>query len=186
MTDIRTRTGLPQEMRGLVRDLPRDGWEAHPGFARATRQWMGAHLGFRRSGSLLQAATEAFLDGGADPGAYADRLGRLGDPLVQSLHGHHTWEDLRFFPELGRADARFERGLAMLEADHAALDALLDDLTRRANRVIRLEVLDPQAMASEAGELRDTLDRLNGFLDRHLTDEEDLVVPIVLQHRLRG
>ncbi|MEN9062427.1 hemerythrin domain-containing protein [Ponticoccus litoralis] len=184
--DITQREGLPPEMRTLYRDLPRDGWPDHPGFHKATRQWMGAHLGFRQIGALLQTETERFLDGETPEDLYAERLGAFGGRLVGNLHGHHAREDRRFFPELEAADARFARGLEMLEADHVVLDERLDRLTRQANRVITLETLDPAGMAEEAKPLRDTLEGLNGFLDRHLTDEEDLVVPIVLHHRLRG
>lgn len=74
----------------------------------------------------------------------------------------------------------------MLEGDHMELDALLDRFTRGANRVVQLATLDPAQMAGEAGPVRDMAEQLNGFLNRHLTDEEDLVVPILLHHRLRA
>ncbi|MBN9888462.1 hemerythrin domain-containing protein [Salipiger abyssi] len=184
--DITLRDGLPTEMQTLLRDLPRDGWEAHPNFARATRNWMGAHLKFRALGDALQGDAEAFLDGALPQDRYAERLAHGGHALVQHLHGHHSWEDRQFFPELEAADPRFTRGLEMLETDHVALDGLLDDLTRQGNRVVQLATLAPDQMAEEARPMRDTLERLNGFLARHLNDEEDLVVPIVLHHRLRG
>ncbi len=184
--DIATRKGLPHDMQTLYRDLPRDGWPDHPNFARATRNWMGAHLGFRQLAGLLQTESERFLDGQTDDHLYSERLGHFGTILVRNLHGHHTWEDRSFFPELEAADPRFARGLDMLETDHVALDTLLEDVTKRGNRVVQLATLAPGQMPEEARPLRDTLDRLNRFLTRHLTDEEDLVVPIILHHHLRG
>lgn len=184
--DIATREGLPEEMRTLYRDLPREGWQDHPNFARATRNWMGAHLGFRQLAGLLQTETERFLDRETPEDRYAERLGHFGDLLVRNLHGHHAWEDRRFFPELEAADPRFARGLEMLETDHVALDALLDDFTRQANRVVQLSTLDPAQMPDATGPVRDRAEQLDGFLRRHLTDEEDLIVPIVLHHKLRG
>lgn len=184
--DIETRNGLPEEMQTLLRTLPRDGWHRHPHLAESTRNWMGAHQGFRQLARIVQQDTEAFLDNRTEPEAYVPRLAHFGNLLVRNLHGHHTWEDRNFFPELQRADPRFERGLEMLESDHVALDDLLDRFTRTANRTVQLSTLDPRQMAEQARPVRDMAATLRGFLDRHLTDEEDLIVPILLHHRLRG
>lgn len=183
---IQTRAGLPSEMQALLRDLPRDDWPGHPHFRRPTAQWMRAHEGFRMLGAVLERDSERFLDGHLDGQVYARRVADLGHSLVRSLHGHHTWEDRTFFPELEAADPRFADGLAMLEADHVALDGLIDEVTHHGNRVVKLATLAPDQMREDAGPLRDVAERMNGFLDRHLTDEEDLVVPIVLHHKLRG
>ena len=66
------------------------------------------------------------------------------------------------------------------------LDSLIDDLTRQGNRALKLEALDRSQLPDEVAHLRDTTEQLNSFLARHLTDEEDLVVPIILHHKLRG
>lgn len=184
--DIETRSGLPSEMQTLLRVLPRDGWQDHPNLADSTRNWMRAHQGFRQLTSIVQEDTEAFLDKRLDDQAYAGRLAHFGNLLVRNLHGHHSWEDRRFFPELQEADPRFATGLAMLESDHVALDDLLDRFTRAANRTVQLATLEPGQMAEDARPVRDMAETLGGFLARHLTDEEDLVVPILLHHRLRG
>lgn len=183
---ITTREGIPPEMRSLLRDLPRDVWQAHPAFARSIQNWMVAHQMFRQLGHIVQTDGEAFLDKDMDPDRYADRLAQFGNLLVRNLHGHHTWEDRTYFPELQAVDPRFADGLEMLETDHLELDALLDRFTRGANRVVQLATLDPAQMAPEAAPVRDMAERLNRFLERHLTDEEDLVVPILLHHRMRG
>jgi hemerythrin-like domain-containing protein len=183
---ITMREGLPPEMRSLLWDLPRDSWQAHPAFARSIQNWMGAHQMFRQLGAIVQEDSETFLDKGMETDRYAGRLAHFGNLLVRNLHGHHTWEDRSYFPELQAADPRFTDGLEMLEGDHAELDALLDRFTRGANRVVQLATLDPSQMADEAGPVRDMAEQLTGFLHRHLTDEEDLIVPILLHHRLRG
>ena len=184
--DIINRTGWPDELSFLLNDLPRDTWPDHPGFARATRNWMGAHLGFRHLSGRITDTLEEYLDKRRDPGRVADDLGQLGHVLVRNLHGHHTWEDRSFFPELREAEPRFQAGLDTLEADHEVLDETLGTLTDQANRVIKLIQLDPAQARDEAGPLHETAAKLDGFLARHLQDEEDLIVPIILHHRLRG
>ena len=185
-TSIHTREALPPEMRHLLRDYPRDAWPDHPNFATSIANWMGAHQMFRRLGGHVRVLTEGFIDRETAPETFADRLAWSGNLLVANLHGHHTWEDRDYFPELRRADGRFADGLDMLEGDHQVLDATLERLTGAANRVIKLIGLDEAQARDEAGALHGAAAELEGFLARHLEDEEDLVVPILLHHKLRG
>ncbi|WP_306258935.1 hemerythrin domain-containing protein [Pararhizobium sp. IMCC21322] len=177
---------MPSEMRTLLADYPRDDWEGHPGFKERTRQWMGAHQMFRRLGGIIGKETELYLDKSQAPDAYAERLSYYGDALIRNLHGHHHWEDDNYFPELSAADSRFDAGLEILEKDHQALDIVLDSFTRTANRTIKLIQLDEVSAREEAGTLLKTAETIEAFLQRHLSDEEELAVPIILHHRLRG
>jgi hypothetical protein len=179
-------TPLNDEMRVLLADYPRDDWEAHPNFKEATKNWMGAHQMFRRLGEITRKETERFLDKDRDAEDYAGRLSYYGDALVRNLHGHHHWEDHNYFPELSRADPRFDAGLEVLEKDHEVLDGILDGFTSKANRVIKLIQLDEKAAHDEAGDLHKIAGGIEALLARHLVDEEDLAVPIILHHKLRG
>lgn len=181
-----SREALPQEMRFLLRDYPREAWPENPHFTRSIRNWMGAHQSFRQLGEIARGETELYLTKGRDPQEFAARFAEFGNLLVRNLHGHHTWEDRKFFPELEGADPRFAEGLEMLEGDHAEMDELLDQFTRQGNRVVQLVTLDEGQARNEAGLLHDLAARLEGFLARHLSDEEDLVVPLLLHHKLRG
>ena len=183
--DIRT-TGMPEEMRLLLTEYPRESWEEHPGFKEKTRNWLGAHQGFRALSELVRADTEAYLDKTLEPEGFAARLSRFGNLLVGNLHGHHAWEDHSYFPELSAADPRFDRGLEILEKDHEVLDQVLHGFAGTANRAIKLVQLDERQAYEEAGQLRTIAETIEKLLSRHLGDEEDLAVPIILHHRLRG
>ena len=63
---------------------------------------------------------------------------------------------------------------------------MLDRFTETANRAIQLIQLDEHQALEEAGQLHGLAGTIEGFLDRHLSDEEELAVPIILHHRLRG
>lgn len=184
--DINNRSGLPEDMRLLLVDYPRQAWPDHPDFARSIEQWMGAHEMFRRLGKTVRNLSETYLDNDRDAEDYAGRLSYYGNALVSNLHGHHTWEDRNFFPKILAADDRFSGGLDMLESDHQVLDATIETLTGQANRTLKLLQLDPAQARQEAALLRDSSAALENFLARHLADEEDLIVPILLHHKLRG
>ena len=177
---------MPQEMRFLLDRYPREAWDAHPGFKEKTRHWLGAHQMFRRVSERVRLDAESALNREIAFDDYAGRLSYFGDNLVRNLHGHHGWEDHSYFPELSAADSRFDAGLEVLETDHADLDRVLEDFTRQANRVIKLAHLDEAQAREEAARLHQTSEVIEFFLKRHLGDEEDLAVPIILHHRLRG
>jgi len=177
---------MPQEMRFLLDSYPRDTWDAHPGFKEKTKHWLGAHQMFRRVAGRIRLETEGLLNKDMALDDFARRLSLYGGNLVGNLHGHHGWEDHSYFPELSAADPRFDAGLELLEQDHADLDKVLDDFTRTANRLIKLTTLDPAQAYEEAGRVHMTSKTIEAFLQRHLSDEEELAVPIILHHRLRG
>ncbi len=179
------RQALPDDMRLLLSDYPREAWPDHPNFAASIENWMGAHQMFRRLGDITRSETERYLDKTRDADDFAGRLSVYGNLLVRNLHGHHGWEDRSFFPELSRADPRFEAGLGMLEADHGVLDGVLDRFTHTGNRVVKLIQLDEAQARDEAGDLHRIASEIESYLARHLSDEEDLVVPILLHHKLR-
>ena len=179
--DLDAREGLPDALRALLAEHPRAGWEADPNFGALVRFWLDRHLGFRRLLGLMRADAEAAADRQVDPGAFGGRLSRLGSTFLQEIHGHHTIEDTHFFPLLAAREARLAGGFDMLEADHHALDAHLAAFAAGANGA--LGALDrPADLVTAAGRLGDGLARLDRFLDRHLLDEEDLVVPVILRH----
>ena len=183
--DIRTENMAP-DMRILLDQYPRDDWSAHPGFKEKTRHWLAAHQSFRQLAELLRTDAEGYLDKAIAPEEYGRRLSLYGNLLVANLHGHHSWEDRSYFPELSAADPRFDAGLEVLEKDHADLDVVLDAFTRTANRAIKLVQLDEAQAHDEVGLLHGTSQTIEAFLQRHLSDEEELAVPIILHHRLRG
>jgi iron-sulfur cluster repair protein YtfE (RIC family) len=178
---LAVRSGLPDALRVLVEEYPREGWESHPNLTGLIRFWLERHLIFRRIQGLLIEETRGLIDGDRDPDAYARRLARLGNSFLGDLHGHHSIEDVHFFPRLQRLDARIASGFDLLEADHQEIDPRLQALADRANAVLTA-VREGTPTAEGAGRLEAELVELQAFLDRHLTDEEELVVPVILAH----
>ena len=175
---LEARGGLPETLRVLLADYPREGWPSDPGFGGLVAFWLDRHLMFRNLTSGLQQAAESEMDGALARDALALRIGRLGSALVQGLHGHHQIEDQHYFPRLAVMDRRLLRGFEILDKDHHAMDGLLDRFARSANAVIRGE--------AETGTFREELLSFSAMLERHLWDEEDLVVPVILRHGTAG
>src|SRR6056297_106083 len=181
MTDLSltARDGLPEALRVLLADYPRDGWQAHPQFQGLVSFWLERHMMFRQLMAHMTRETEAFLDADRDAAGFAQGVARYGGTFVNQLHGHHQIEDHHYFPILRDRDARIERGFDLLDADHHALDGILNRFVEQANGAIQgVGGKDPRL---GAGLFRDGLIELESLIDRHLTDEEDLIVPVILR-----
>ncbi len=180
--DLDLRTGLPDALRVLLEEFPRDSWDDHPGIEGLVRFWLDRHMMFRRMTERLTLDAERRKDGLIDRAAYVSGLSRLGSAFVGELHGHHNIEDAHYFPMLATKDPRIAAGFEMLDKDHHALDAHLNAFVERANAVLQAGDTD----GSQVGRFAEELERLDKLLDRHLIDEEDLVVPVILKYGAGG
>jgi iron-sulfur cluster repair protein YtfE (RIC family) len=183
MTDdlaLGTRTGLPDALRVLLEEIPREAWESHPQFGGMVQFWLERHLMFRQLLGQLTEDAELVLDRRLDIPGYAPRLSRIGGFFLNQLHGHHQIEDMHYFPQLAVLDRRIEHGFAILDTDHHALHGHLDAFATGANAVLS-RARDEAAAREAAGEFHALLGRFHKMLERHLTDEEDLVVPVILK-----
>lgn len=175
------RAGLPEALRVLVDALPRADWTDHPNLGEMVQFWLQRHLMFRDLLNRLTADAEGMLDRRIAPEHYTPRLTRLGGFFLQNLHGHHQIEDDYYFPKLIGLDRRLERGFEVLDADHHVLHDLLDGFEAAANEALQAE----DTREAVAG-VHTELGRLQRLLDRHLTDEEEIIVPVILTTGFEG
>ncbi|MCE8514783.1 hemerythrin domain-containing protein [Ruegeria pomeroyi] len=174
------RTGLPEALRVLLEAHPRESWQADPNFHGLVSFWLERHMMFRQIMAHMQAETRAFLDAERDAARFAQGIARYGGMFVNQLHGHHQIEDQHYFPLLRTKDRRIETGFDLLDADHHALDGLLNRFVEQANGAI--QGADGPDARTSAGALLTGLGNLERMIGRHLEDEEDLIVPIILKH----
>ncbi len=179
MNGLDHRAGLPPHLRVLLDAYPREGWEGHENFDGLVQFWLDRHGMFREILSRMKAGGEAMLDARLDPVRHKAQTARYGNLLLGELHGHHQIEDFHYFPRLVGLEPRLEAGFALLDADHQELDGHIRGLAETANGYLSAE---GTAARDAAGRLDAALERFGGFLDRHLTDEEELVVPVILKH----
>lgn len=177
---LAARTGLPDALRVLADAYPRNGWTDDPGFDDLIQFWLDRHIMFRRLLADMQTRTQNLLDRSLDPDRFAAILSRYGGMFVNGLHEHHTIEDTYYFPKLMGHDARLQRGFDMLETDHHAIDPMLADFVTAANAILT-QTDGRDQLQDNAGDLHRILGHMDRMLDRHLLDEEDLIVPVILK-----
>jgi hemerythrin-like domain-containing protein len=179
---LETRLQLPADYQLILADYPREGWQGHVDFNGLAAFWLDRHLEFRQVLQRLRSEAEARIDGSLAPEAYAARLQRMGSQFLNGLIGHHQIEDDAYFPELARLEPTIARGFEMLDSDHHALHTLIESFAKGGNAVLMAP--DEAAGREAAAAFHCHLGKFQRLLARHLDDEEDLVLPVVLKHRL--
>jgi iron-sulfur cluster repair protein YtfE (RIC family) len=176
--DLDRRTGWPDDLRLLVERYPREAWPGHPNLGRTARFWLERHDMFRGLGGALERATGEFREGRVALPAFRSWFApRLGFFLSQ-LHAHHQVEDVSYFPLLRAAEPGLGRGFAVLERDHEVIHETLARLAEAANAFLKAQ--DPDRLRFLADAYARVTDELLSGLVRHLADEEDLIIPLIL------
>jgi len=178
--DLDTRTGWPEGLRIFADRYPREGWLDHRNFGERMQFWMGVHGGFRQLGTSLGSATAGFREGEVTPERFRQWFVPRLNYLLSHLHTHHQIEDFDYFPVLTEAEPRLARGFEVLETDHEAIHKTIAALTEAANAFVVVDTRDCEALLRSGERYADASDHLIRQLMRHLDDEEDLIVPLVL------
>jgi iron-sulfur cluster repair protein YtfE (RIC family) len=174
------RPGLSEELRFLARQHPRASWPGHARLGALARFWLQRHAAFRDLDRIIGSGTQDALDQWHEPARLRAWLGRHLQLFLWQLEEHHQVEDLHYFPVFRRVEPRLAAGFEVLERDHAALHEALGVIVTRANAVLA----PGPDLATFRGALERYLDAqrmLGRDLLRHLDDEEDLVIPLLLE-----
>jgi len=158
----------------LYNKLPPDQWFGAD-YAYKTSGWLKVHTNIRKRQRILVQISEAYISGEFDWSEYRSQILKRINMHVLKLHQHHGVEDEGFFPEFVSMYPKLAPAFEILGHDHEYLNELLDKLQIQNDMLARSEVED-KALAEE---LHKTLVAVTDLLQQHLTDEEDLVIPIL-------
>jgi hypothetical protein len=175
------RSGWPEDLRVLLARFPREQWEGHANLGAMARFWLSRHAMFRELSGMIADIAAQFRAGAMPAAEFQRQLVPRLQFLLSQLRVHHQIEDQHYFPIFRAADARLARGFDVLEGDHHHIHADMAATSETANALLR-------ALSSDADALRrcgDAYARASGALltglIRHLDDEEDLIVPLILE-----
>ena len=130
------RKELPDALRVLLDDFPRDAWADHPNYSELIAFWLDRHLMFRRLTENLRLNARSALDRTISTDDYRQRHAHVGGVLLHELHGHHQIEDRHYFPVMATLDRRVRAGFVLLDKDHHELNGLLAGFADRASSVL--------------------------------------------------
>ncbi len=184
--DLKRRDGLPAEWLALLSRHPRDQWPGNPRLGMTAQFWLDRHQAFRQLGQALQDSVAAFGAGRSAPedfqAGFVPRL-RL---FLGELNGHHQVEDFHYFPVFRQAAPELAPGFELLDRDHQTLHAGLLTTAEAANALLQALARDPAAAAGATQAYAEVSGDLLAGLLRHLDDEEDLVIPLLIERGEAG
>lgn len=181
-----TRERWPAELRLLIDRYPREVWQGHVNLGAMAQFWLSRHDMFRDIGTALQEATTAFRNGTASVPDFRAWFPPRLQFFLQQLNAHHQVEDLHYFPVFQAAEARLARGFDVLEGDHHTIHQSIDRTVETANAFLRTAVNDKDPLRAAGDAYAAANDALLRQLRRHLEDEEDLIVPLILDRTEAG
>jgi hemerythrin-like domain-containing protein len=174
------RSGWPEDLCVLVARYPREQWDAHPNLGEMARFWLSRHAMFRELSAAIEQIAAHFRAGKLPPQEFARRFVPRLQVMLDQLNVHHQIEDLHYFPIFRAADERLARGFDVLEGDHHHIHADMARTAGTANALLRSLQGGGDTMRRCSDDYADASAALLKGLARHLDDEEDLIVPLIL------
>jgi hypothetical protein len=177
---LASRDGLPDDLRYLVERYPREGWAGHANLGGMAQFWLERHAMFREIGGMLTQSLGDYREGRLEAQPFASFFVPRLQFFLQQLHGHHQIEDMHYFPVFVRAEVGLRRGFALLDSDHHVIHEALERNAHGANTFLGKLQEGRDAARFAADSYGDDTEKLVAMLMRHLEDEEDLIVPVIL------
>ena len=174
-----TRSGWPADLRVLIDRYPREVWAGHVNLGAMAQFWLQRHAMFRDIAAALEQATAAFREGAASAQDLRAWFPSRLQFFLQQLNAHHQIEDLHYFPVFQAAESRLAHGFDVLETDHKVIHQQIDTTVEAANVFLRTAVND-DALRRMGERYTAESDALLRLLTQHLRDEEDLIIPLIL------
>ena len=174
------RSGWPEDLRILLSRYPRERWDTHANLGKMARFWLSRHTMFRELSVEIEKIAASFRAGRLPPLEFAHQfLPRLQFMLGQ-LNVHHQIEDLHYFPIFREADSGLARGFDVLEGDHHHIHGDMARTAEAANSLLKALRADGDTLRQRGDDYACSSAALLKGLIRHLDDEEDLIVPLIL------
>lgn len=178
--ELARRSGWPDDLRVLLARFPREQWQGHANLGAMARFWLSRHDMFRELAAAVEDVTTQFRSGAMPAAEFPRQLVPRLQFLLSQLNTHHQIEDLRYFPIFRAADERLARGFDVLEGDHHAIHADMARTAETANALLRALSGNTDALKRSGDDYAQASGALLSGLIRHLDDEEDLIVPLIL------
>lgn len=180
------RAGLPDSHSPLRAGYPAADWSGHQNYGQLAAFWLQVHAGLRSESAAITAILNDSAEAVRDPDAFARRFVPALNGLLGHLDAHHRVEDAHYFPKFRAADARVAAGFDVLEHDHELIHEQIDATVASARTLLAALPAGGDALLRAHDAQRADAERLRALLVRHLADEEEIVIPALLEHGERS
>lgn len=172
---------LEEELLLFARKHPREGWPENPGLGQTARFWLDRHDAFRELDRVIREGSDQAVIEKIGAESFKPWLARTLSLYLGELEGHHNVEDHHYFPVFRRAEPGLAKGFDLLDRDHEELHEAIEAIVAVGNRVLQQPTGDPLAFHGEMERFRESYEKLGRALVLHLDDEEDLIIPLLIE-----
>ncbi|MDB5526652.1 MAG: hemerythrin protein [Rhizobium sp.] len=182
---IAVRRGMPTDLLDLLRKFPRGRWAGDPRIHGLAEGWIQRHEMFRELSVLTAKATADLREGRLAAETFLPLFQRRMGLLLSELETHHHVEDHHYFPAFAAAAPKLQKGFDILDNDHDVIHDSILSLNQASCELIaalsgEVSGHDGDAMRV-AARLAGKITGFDRVLLRHLEDEEDLIIPLILE-----
>jgi len=176
---VAMRDGLPKAIRPTLLEEAEQEWSQHPRFSGKARFFMNIHRQLLNGADWLSGTVEGLLDASHD--TLRDKINASGlapntQRLLQFAHGHHEIEDHGYFPQFIQLYPKLQDAMSLMDGDHLVLDKVLNGVESE----LKTSLQNPNR--DQLARLHQHSAALNKIMHRHITDEEEVIIPIFLRH----
>lgn len=185
--DLSTRKGLPGDQLFLARQYPREGWLTGDQLSEMASFWLDIHRYFRLKSEQLEKLINSVRNGEREAGEILAPFRSSAGGMLSHLEGHHQIEDHNYFPHFIRIEPRLARGFELMDADHHVIHDAIHTLAEESRGFLAAAAAPDHgsdALKRRTDALGDTIATFRRNMLRHLDDEEDLVIPLIIDRHL--
>jgi hypothetical protein len=170
-----------REVRARLERHPRNSWREDP--THGARFWLEIHDGFRRESDGLLALLDEHRSGRRAAAALAVVSAPRLKGMIARLHDHHEIEEFEYFPAFRALEPKLAQGFDVLANDHARLQRHVDEGVAALAELLAAVSSDATEMPGIVEHYASRADELCRALACHLDDEEDLIIPLLIERR---
>ncbi|PCH61995.1 MAG: hypothetical protein COC19_03540 [SAR86 cluster bacterium] len=172
---LNQRTQLPQEIIPSLLSPQRSQWKKHPRIG-TVDIFFTYHEYLRQTSLSLKTSLELLLNENQASTVNLDKIKTIAGELIHHTRHHHSIEDKHYFPSIMRQFPQLERGLNMLDADHDMIVSHLNQI-----EIIASNMPSVKNSTEWLNQLHQHVAILATILPRHFQDEEEIIIPALLQ-----
>lgn len=179
--DIDQRKQWPDELQVLLKKFPRNSWKSQT--ASMSQFWLDKHNELRHQSRQLIVVSKNYREQKFQEQELVKRLGSPLQRFLSHLQGHHSIEDDHYFPRFRATEKRLASGFDVLEDDHYLLHEGMSEIAEKFNALagsIRSSKKSSVHQRAADGCIS-SADVFFKRLLQHLADEEDLIIPLMLE-----
>jgi hemerythrin-like domain-containing protein len=179
---LNDREGLPQDLLQLCVKYPRESWNIHPNLGERAKFWLSRHEMFREVIMMLEKSCQKLSGDLISVEEFSQWFIPRLSFLLNHLDLHHEVEEFHLFPIFAAAEPKLMYGFSILESDHQSIHLSADSLKTELKTLFEFKNKPRDEVRRTGENSTNKFMTLSKGLMSHLYDEEDLIVPIVLDH----